>query len=115
MQRADCNQDFYGEACFANHKTISGKKKKLVFQMLHCCKDCGTEFSPNKVHKCKYSKSTACKKSLPDSHNCFMQPHKFLDEIAYKNAGQDEELIGKADVLYKQLKKRDFCSQSAKW
>ena len=30
-----------------------------------------------------------------------MQPHKFLDEIAYENAGQDEELIGKADALYK--------------
>ena len=31
-----------------------------------------------------------------------MQPHKFLDEIAYDNAGQDEDLIGKADALFKQ-------------
>ena len=31
-----------------------------------------------------------------------MQPHKFLDEIAYENAGQDEEQIGKADALHKQ-------------
>ena len=31
-----------------------------------------------------------------------MFPHKFLDEIAYGNAGQDEELIAKADTLYKQ-------------
>ena len=31
-----------------------------------------------------------------------MQPHKFLDKIAFENAGQDEELIGKADALYKQ-------------
>ena len=44
----------------------------------------------------------ARKKYLPNDHECFMQPHKFLDEIAYDNAGQDEELIGKADALYKQ-------------
>ena len=31
-----------------------------------------------------------------------MQPYKFLDEIAYENAGQEEERIGKADALYKQ-------------
>ena len=31
-----------------------------------------------------------------------MQSHKFLDEIGYKNTGQDDELIGKADALYKQ-------------
>ena len=25
----DCNGDFYGEACFANHKTVAGKKEKI--------------------------------------------------------------------------------------
>ena len=53
-------------------------------------------------HKCECSKCVTCKKYLPNDHECFVQPYKFLDEIAYDNAGQDEELIGKADTLYKQ-------------
>ena len=85
-----------------NHKTIGGKKKNSVRQSLHCCKDCGVEFNPKSQHKCGYSKCVTCKKYLPNNHECFMQPYKFLDEIAYDNAGQDEELIGKADALYKQ-------------
>ena len=99
---SDCHRDFYGEACFANHKTVSGKKKNSVCQSLHCCKECATEFSPKKQHKCGYSHCVTCKKYLPNDHECFMQPHKFLDEIAYENAGQDEEQIGKADALHKQ-------------
>ena len=35
-----------------------------------------------------------------------MQPHKFLDEIAYDNAGQDEELIAKADTLFKRRQQK---------
>ena len=97
-----CNRDFYGEACFRNHKTIGGKKKNSVCHSLHCCKDCGVEFNPKSQHKCGYSKCVTCKKYLPNNHECFIQPHKFLDEIAYDNAGQDEDLIGKADALFKQ-------------
>ena len=97
-----CNRDFYGEACFRNHKTITGKKKNSVCQSLHCCKECSAEFNPKSQHKCGYNKCVTCKKYLPNNHECFIQPHKFLDEIAYDNAGQDEDLIGKADALYKQ-------------
>ena len=33
---SDCNLDFYGEAYFANHKSVNGKKKTLVCQSHHC-------------------------------------------------------------------------------
>ena len=97
---------FYGEACFANHKTVTVKKKKSVCQTLHRCKDCGVEFNPKKQHKCGYIKCGTCKKYLPNNHECFMQPHKFLDELAYENAGQDKELIAKADALFNQRQRK---------
>ena len=102
----DCNRDFYGEACYANHKTVGGKKKNSVCQLLHCCKDCGREFTPKKQHKCGYCQCVTCEKYLPINHGCFMQPHKFLDEIAYENAGQDEEQIGKADARFKKRQQK---------
>ena len=37
-----------------------------------------------------------------------MQPHKFLHEIAYENAGHDEELIVKADKAKQQLRKSRY-------
>ena len=82
---------------------LSAVKRKTQF-VNHCIavKDCGAEFNPKSQHKCGYSKCVTCKKYLPNDHECFMQSYKFLDEIAYDNAGQDEELIGKADALYKQ-------------
>ena len=102
----DCNQDFYGEACFANHKTVTSKKKKSVCQTLHRCKDCGAEFNPKKQHKCGYIKCGTCKKYMPNNHECFMQPHKFLDELAYENVGQDKGLIAKADALFNQHQRK---------
>ena len=99
-------ETFYGEACFRNHKTVGDKKKNSVCQSLHCCKDCAAEFSPKKQHKCGYSKCVTCKKYLPIDHECFIQPHKFLDEIAYENAGQEEELIVKQIlIIYNGYKK----------
>ena len=35
-----------------------------------------------------------------------MQPHIFLDEVAYERAGQDEEIIAKADALFRQRKQK---------
>ena len=46
-------------------------------------------FNPKSQHKYKYSKCVTCKKYLPNDHECFIQPYKFLDEIVYDNAGQD--------------------------
>ena len=58
------------------------------------------EFNPKKHHKCRYSKCVTCKTFLPNNHECLMQQHKFLDEIAYENVSLDKELIAKADILF---------------
>ena len=46
--------------------------------------------------------ASLAKNIYPTTTNVSCSPHKFLDEIAYDNAGQDKDLIGKADALFKQ-------------
>ena len=84
----DFNRDFYGKACFRNHKTAGGKKKNSVCHSLH--RNSTSAVTINVSHV----------KYLPSDHECFMRPHKFLGEIAYENASQEEEQIGKADALF---------------
>ena len=96
-----CERDFYGEECFKNHNNLSGKQKFSVCQTNQLCKLCGVCFNPRYTkHQCGYIKCSVCKKTLPINHECYMQPHKFLDEVAYENAGNDEEKIAKADALF---------------
>jgi hypothetical protein len=97
-----CARHFYGPDCFKNHIEISGKQKFSVCQTNQLCKLCGVSYNPRyNKHQCGYSKCTVCKKILPVNHDCYMQPHQFLDEVAYANAGNDEEKIAKADSLFK--------------
>ena len=94
---------FMVKRALANHKTISGIKKYSVCQSLHCCKDCGVEFTvQNHSTNVDTVNASLAKNIYPTTTNVSYNHTSFLDEIAYDNAGQDEDLIGKADALYKQ-------------
>ena len=80
-----CHRGFYGAACLANHLVKSGQRKSCVCDTLHCCKECGVEYSPKQKnkHQCDHSLCSTCKLYLPNSHNCYMPQVEFPDERAY--------------------------------
>jgi hypothetical protein len=57
-------------------------------------------------HKCGYTKCFICKKYTTFDHQCYMQPYKFLDEIAFEKAGCDEDALKKAEALYRERERK---------
>jgi G:T-mismatch repair DNA endonuclease (very short patch repair protein) len=95
---AECNRDFYGDECFKNHMSTVGKHS--VCSSKQCCKDCSSEFNPRlKSHKCGYSTCVTCKEYAAHDHECYMQPFRFPDEIAFDAAGNDPVKLQKAEQL----------------
>ena len=72
------------------------------------CLDCGAEHDPRakRPHRCGYGKCPTCKVYAPENHECYMQPFKFNYEEAFKKAGEDHELLEKAEALYDQHKRK---------
>ncbi|XP_055344851.1 uncharacterized protein LOC129592761 isoform X3 [Paramacrobiotus metropolitanus] len=85
----DCHRKFFGSGCFTEHKVASTptqKQRKSICQSVFKCQQCFRVVSNRNrkgvsQHQCGEVYCQTCKThELPDSHKCFIKPHKVTEE-----------------------------------
>ena len=104
----DCQQDFYGENCYKDHKVKKGKKKLSLCEKKRKCLICCAhyEVNPKQPHKCYGDNCRHCGKIVRIyNHKCYIQlAEKEQSKIEEQERSPIEEQ--EAEIDEKKKKKR---------
>ena len=110
---SSCFRLFFGDTCYENHlKKGSYNKSSSVCDKIKICQLCykTVQWNIKKKHECGVSFCDVCKLHLPNSHLCYIQPLKTVEEetLNYIYLFYDFETQRSTEMLGDEEKKSTF-------